>query len=134
MNYEVILSARFKRTSKRLAKKYRSYKADLADLIDSLEVNPTQGTSLGRSCYKIRIGIQSKGAGKRGGARVVTYVITDDEQVVLLTIYDKKDKTDLDPGELDEMLNDLPEWHDKLTDTPYVAMGEFFLFPLFSAF
>ena len=54
MNYEVILSARFKRTSKRLSKKYVSYKADLADLIDSLEVNPTQGTSLGRNCYKIR--------------------------------------------------------------------------------
>ena len=81
----------------------------MADLIDSLEVNPMQGTSLGRSCYKIRIAIQSKGAGKRGGARVITYVVTEDEKVILLTIYDKKDKTDLEPGELDELMNNLSE-------------------------
>lgn len=109
MNYEVILSARFKRVSKRLAKKYSSYKVDLADLIDSLEVNPTQESSLGQSCYKIRMAIRSKGAGKRGGARVITYVVTEDEKVILLTIYDKKDKTDLELGELDELLNDLSE-------------------------
>lgn len=53
--------------------------------------------------------IQSKDVGKRGGARVITYVVTEDEQVILLTIYDKKDRTDLEPGELDELLNDLPE-------------------------
>ena len=84
-------------------------KAELVAFGKKLAEDPTQGTSLGRSCYKIRIAIQSKGAGKRGGARFVTYVITEDEQVVLLTIYDKKDKTDLDPGELDGLLNDLPE-------------------------
>ncbi len=107
MNYEVILSARFKRTSKRLAKKYKSYKGDLTEVITSLEINPTQGISLGKSCYKIRMAIQSKGTGKRGGARVVTYVVTEDEKVILLTIYDKKDKSDLEPGELDTLLNDL---------------------------
>lgn len=61
MNYEVILSARFKRASKRLAKKYRSYKTDLADVLESLEGNPTQGTSLGQRCYKIRIAIRRNG-------------------------------------------------------------------------
>lgn len=53
--------------------------------------------------------IRSKGAGKRGGAKVITYVVTEDEKVILLTIYDEKDKTDLEPGELDELLNDLSE-------------------------
>ena len=109
MNYEVILSARFKRTSKRLAKKYRSCKLDLADVIDSLEVNLIQGSSLGRSCYKLRMAIRSQGAGKSGEIRVITYVVTEDEKVILPTIYDKKDKTDLEPGELDELLNDLSE-------------------------
>lgn len=107
MNYEVILSARFKRTSKRLAKKYKSYKGDLTEVIISLEINPTQGTSLGQGCYKIRMAIHSKGTGKRGGARIITYVVTEDETVILLTVYDKKDKTDLAPGELDRLLNDL---------------------------
>lgn len=51
--------------------------------------------------------IRSKGVGKSGGARVITYVVTEDKKVILLTIYDKKAKTDLEPGELDELLNDL---------------------------
>lgn len=109
MNYEVILSDQFKRTSKRLAKKYRSYKDDLAHIIDSLEIDPVQGAPLGQSCYKIRMAIKSKRTGKRGGVRVITYVVTDDEKVILLTIYDKKDKADLEPGELDELLNNLSE-------------------------
>ena len=109
MNYEVILSNRFKRKFKPLSKKYRSLNGELNELIDSLEISPTQGTSLGQRCYKIRLAIQSKGSGKSGGARIVTYVVTEDEQVILLTIYDKKDKADLEPGELDSLLSELPE-------------------------
>ena len=109
MNYKITLSAWFKRIFKRLSKKYNSLTTELEDLIESLESNPTQGTALGQSCYKIRLAIRSKGNGKRGGARVVTYVVTADEQVVLLTIYNEKDKTDLKPGELDDLLSDLSE-------------------------
>ena len=66
--------------------------------------SPEQGTSLGKNCYKIRLAIQSKGKGKSGGGRVITYLLTDDEKVVLLTIYDKAKKADLEPGELDQLL------------------------------
>lgn len=109
MNYEVILSDPFKRKFKPLSKKYKSLNGELDSLISSLEENPTQGNSLGQNCYKIRLAIRSKGTGKSGGARVITYVVTEDEQVILLTIYDKKDKADLESGELDALLNDLPE-------------------------
>ncbi|QDK83411.1 hypothetical protein EXU85_34320 [Spirosoma sp. KCTC 42546] len=107
MNYEVILSAQFKRIFKRLSKKYKSLNIELEKLIDSLEVSPTQGTSLGQNCYKIRLAVRSKSTGKSGGARVITYVVTADEQVILLTIYDKKVKANLKSGELDQLLNDL---------------------------
>lgn len=109
MNYRVVTSANFSRKAKPLLKKYPSMKAELVAFGKKLAEDPTQGISLGRSCYKIRIGIQSKGAGKRGGARAITYVVTEDEKVILLTIYDKKDKADLEPGELDDLLNDLSE-------------------------
>ncbi|GAB2570263.1 type II toxin-antitoxin system RelE family toxin [Spirosoma areae] len=79
MNYKVEASGRFDRDIKKLAKKYKSLKNELAELINSLEENPTQGTSLGQNCYKIRLAIRSKGTGKRGGSRVVTYVVKDDE-------------------------------------------------------
>jgi mRNA-degrading endonuclease RelE of RelBE toxin-antitoxin system len=41
--------------------------------------------------YKIRLAIKSKGKGKSGGARVIPYVMTDDKEVYLLTIYDKSE-------------------------------------------
>lgn len=97
----------FKREVKPLAKKYRSLKNELSDLFDSLEINPTQGDDLGQSCYKIRLGIESKQKGKSGGARVITYVVTENEEVILLSIYDKKDKSNLRPNELDELLDEL---------------------------
>lgn len=56
------------------------------------------------TCYKIRLGIRSKGKGKSGGARVITYFYYVDETVFLLTIYDKSDKNDLTDDELLELL------------------------------
>ena len=107
MSFEVKLSPSFLKDVKTLLKKYRSLKSDLEVLINSLEDNPTQGDALGRSCYKIRLAIKSKGKGKSGGARVITYVVTDDSEVILLAIYDKQVKADLKPNELDKLLSDV---------------------------
>ncbi len=104
MSYKIIPSPDFERDAKPLLKKYASLKDELSALGKSLAANPQQGTSLGKNCYKIRLGIKSKGKGKSGGARIVSYVVTDDEQVILLTIYDKSQKADLEPGELDTLL------------------------------
>ncbi len=46
-------------------------------------------------CYKIRLPIASKGVGKRGGARLITYVRLVEEQIDLLTIYDKNEVSDI---------------------------------------
>ena len=46
--------------------------------------------------YEIRIAIKSKGKGKSGGARVITYVVTDNNEVYLLTIYDKSEFDSID--------------------------------------
>ena len=83
----------FERRAKDLAKKYRSFVKDYDDFLDSLEKNPFQGTSLGMGVYKTRMAILSKGKGKSGGARVLTYNVTKTapEKVVvtLLSIFDK---------------------------------------------
>lgn len=46
--------------------------------------------------YKIRLAIKSKGKGKSGGARVITYVLTDNNEIYLLTIYDKSEFDSID--------------------------------------
>ncbi|WP_371199227.1 hypothetical protein [Flammeovirga sp. OC4] len=74
MSYNVAVIPNFKKELKKLAKKYPSIKEDFAKLIEKLEVDPEYGTSLGNNCYKIRMAISSKGKGKSGGSRVITYV------------------------------------------------------------
>jgi len=76
-------------------------------LFESLEVNPIQGKSLGRNCYKIRMTIQSKAKGKSGGARVITNIVVSDEAVFLLSIYDKSEKENLSIKELKELLKSI---------------------------
>ena len=83
----------FERRAKDLAKKYKSFVKDYDEFLDSLEKNPFQGTSLGMGVYKTRMAIVSKGKGKSGGARVLTYNVSKTASgkvvVTLLSIFDK---------------------------------------------
>ena len=78
MSYNVLAIPPFDKQLKRLAKKYPSLKNEFAELLESLEQEPEQGTKLGNNCYKIRISIASKGKGKSGGARVITNFVIND--------------------------------------------------------
>jgi mRNA-degrading endonuclease RelE of RelBE toxin-antitoxin system len=108
MSYNVQSIAVFEKQTKRLLKKYPSLKVELLQLVQSLKQNPEQGTSIGKSCFKIRIAIASKGKGKRGGARVITNFVITDDTVYLLSIYDKSEKDNLSDKELEELLKYLP--------------------------
>ena len=84
----------FKRQLKKLAKKYRSIVDDYEFFLTDLEENPFQGSNFGKGVKKVRMAIASKGKGKSGGARVITYNIQqvdDTIQIDLLTIYDKSE-------------------------------------------
>jgi mRNA-degrading endonuclease RelE of RelBE toxin-antitoxin system len=107
MAYSVIPSDKFKREAKRLIKKFPSLKQELFDLNDLLEKQPEAGTSLGNDCYKIRIAIKSKGKGKSGGARVITYLVTENKEVYLLTIYDKSEFDSIDDKSLKSIISSL---------------------------
>jgi hypothetical protein len=93
----------FKRNFKRLSKKFRTLNAELNELIIELEDNPKLGKSLGAGLYKIRLASDSKGGGKSGGFRVITYYVeeTDDSEIVyLITIYDKSEEDSIKKNEL----------------------------------
>lgn len=107
MNFNIILTARFKKDFKHLHKKFSSLNSDLEKLLDLLEANPTLGESLGRNCYKIRLSISSKNKGKSGGARVITYVVISETNVYLLSIYDKSEHESISDKELKKLLEDL---------------------------
>lgn len=96
MSFNVIPSDKFKKEAKKLIRKFPSLKNELRQLSKTLSENPKTGKPLGNGIYKIRLAIRSKGKGKSGGARVITYWVTDNEEVYLLVIYDKSDYDNVD--------------------------------------
>lgn len=109
MSYSILTIPPFDRQVKRLLKKYPSLKNDLINFAETLQENPTQGTDLGKNCYKIRFAIKSKGKGKSGGARIITNLIIAQETIYLISIYDKGEKETLTDKELKELLKNIPE-------------------------
>lgn len=110
MSYNVLTTTDFEKAAKALFKRYRSIKADLGKLIDSLEENPFQGDELSPGIRKIRMAITSKGRGKSGGARVITYTIitaANSGRVYLVDIYDKADFSTVDVSVIKSVIADL---------------------------
>lgn len=109
MNYSITTSSYFDVAAKKLAKKYPSFNDDLVNFGKSLLENPKQGTELAPGIRKIRMAIKSKGKGKSGGARVITYnFITHemDGEIVLLLIYDKEDASTAKVNVLKEIIKE----------------------------
>lgn len=109
MIYKIKTIAIFEKQARKLIKKYASLKTELLKLINELKENPEQGTAIGKSCFKIRIAIASKGKGKRGGARIITNIVISETTVYLLSIYDKSEKENLTDKELEELLQAIAE-------------------------
>ena len=92
MKVKIYTEKEFERQLRKLSKKYRSMLDDYDAFLTGLEQDPYQGTSLGKGVRKVRMAIASKGKGKSGGARVITYNLYQEGNSViidLLTIYDK---------------------------------------------
>jgi hypothetical protein len=107
MSYEVRTIDSFEKEFKRLAKKFPSLKSDLLLLISDLENNPFQGVSLGKGFYKIRLKISSKGGGKSGGARIISFIKIIDRVVYLASIYDKRERSSISEKELTFLANQI---------------------------
>ncbi len=117
MNVEVVIADNFRREAKRYLKKFHSLKEELAALEESLRLHPKQGDRLTETTYKIRLASKSKGKGKSGGFRIITYIIEtiEDENgiaqtvVTLLSIYDKSEITTLSDSDISALVDDFLE-------------------------
>jgi mRNA-degrading endonuclease RelE of RelBE toxin-antitoxin system len=107
MSYSVIPSDKFKKEAKRLIKKFPSLKQELLELGEGLSNEPDNGTPLGNNSYKIRLSIKSKGKGKSGGGRVITYLVNENKEVYLLTIYDKSEFDTIDDKVMKSFIDNL---------------------------
>lgn len=106
MSYRVKTIPHFDREVKRIAKKHKGIKSDLAKLIEDLEKNPTIGTDLGQNIYKIRLAISGTNKGKSGGARVITCIFVVTETVYLTEIYLKNEHDTVDTALIVQRMKD----------------------------
>ncbi len=99
-------------------KKFVSLKDELFALETQLLENPRMGTLIHQNIYKIRLAVKSKGKGKSGGLRVISYVVEVQIQVeenikeqeisiFLLTIYDKSEMENIPNKILQNLIDEV---------------------------
>lgn len=107
----VQVSNEFARLAKRFAKKYKSFVADYATFLRSIKENPYQGVDLGNGKRKIRMSVSSKGKGKSGGMRVITFNVVKADNGILLvnliTIYDKAETSNVSDAYINQIIKEL---------------------------
>ncbi|HSF54780.1 MAG TPA: hypothetical protein VLA71_13580 [Algoriphagus sp.] len=107
MSFKLIPTSNFLKELKKLKKKYPSIESDLEVLGNQLFKNPHSGVEVYKNCFKIRFSIKSKGKGKSGGGRLITWVKVEKERIYLLSIFDKSEKENVTDQYLKALLESL---------------------------
>jgi len=105
MKYKVIPTPEFIKNLKALKKRYKSIKKDILLLSEKLEENPKIGICLGNNIYKIRVKNSDNNKGKSAGYRIITYLIDEDLEIYLVTIYSKTDRENILDYELQDIIS-----------------------------
>ncbi|MFQ5708257.1 MAG: type II toxin-antitoxin system RelE/ParE family toxin [bacterium] len=105
---QVEFTPEFKRNIRHLSKKYHHIKSDVKPVIEDLESGKTAGDqvkSVGDTVYKVRIKNTDLKKGKRAGYRLVYYIKTKSE-IILITIYSKTEQGDISSEKIRRILSD----------------------------
>ncbi len=118
MNYNVFVTKSFTSELKKLSKRYKKIKNDYETLLENISSqNPKEiAVDLGNDCYKYRLKNSDNHKGKSAGYRVVYYLVQEDTNIILLTIYSKSDYENISEQALDKKISEamdlLSKYHD----------------------
>lgn len=104
MNYNIVATANFIKSVKKLSKKYKLIKKNLILLQNELQ-NDIAGIELGSNCYKIRLANSSIPTGKSGGFRVIYYKKIQNK-IFLLEIYSKTQLENISDEKIVQIIQD----------------------------
>jgi mRNA-degrading endonuclease RelE of RelBE toxin-antitoxin system len=107
MSYKILALSQFEKELKRLVKKYPSLREEIIQLKETLIKDPLSGAPLGNNIFKIRLAVASKGKGKRGGMRLITFVKIISETIYLVSIYDKSEMENISDRDIKERLKEI---------------------------
>ena len=102
---EILYSATFKKSAKKLSKHYKNFKKDLQSFLVSLDDSPKQGTKLAQGLYKVRIKNTDNNKGKSAGYRIITYSVIEDE-IFLVDIYAKSEMENITTEAIDMIVKE----------------------------
>ncbi len=103
------LAPTFQRQLKKLAKRYRSIRKDVESITQQLAAGQMIGVQvpgIDYPVYKVRIKNSDIQKGKSSGYRMIYYLKTAD-LIILLTIYSKADRANINISEIEEILAEM---------------------------
>ncbi|BAU12236.1 hypothetical protein LEP3755_27650 [Leptolyngbya sp. NIES-3755] len=103
---QIFLAPDFQRQLRKLAKRYRSIRADLQSLLDDLQTGNCPGDQISGTTYtvfKVRVKNSDIQKGKSGGYRVI-YELRNDACILLVVIYSKSDQNDFPVDQICEII------------------------------
>lgn len=101
----------FKRSLRKLTRKYRSIRTDLEPVIKDLQAGELVGdqiTGTGYTLFKSRVRNSDVQKGKRSGYRLIYWLRTP-KDIILVTIYSKLDQGDISAKEIRRILRPFQE-------------------------
>lgn len=110
MSYSVSLTEPFKRSVKKLKRRYPHVQADVQLGVEQLVQTPQLGVLIPDSngIRKVRLRNRDARRGKSGGYRLLYYVEDESNQrLYLLLVYSKSDRDDVTQHELRDLLSEL---------------------------
>ncbi len=103
MNFKT--SELFSKQLKKLSKKYRNIKKDLLKFMNDFDEIHQNSISIKTNIFKVRLKNSDKNKGKSAGYRVY-YYLKIDEEIFLLTIYDKSEIEMINEEILNKLIKD----------------------------
>ncbi len=105
---EIDLTPEYKRNLRNLSKKYRQIRLDIQAIIEQLQVRNFIGDRLSGMgeeyvILKVRVKNSDIQKGKSAGYRLI-YQVESEDSVLLLTIYSKSQREDINPKEISSIL------------------------------
>lgn len=105
-SFHVEYTPEFKRSLRKLARKYRSIRTDLEPVINGLQAGELVGdqiTGTGYTLFKSRVRNSDVQKGKRSGYRLIYWLKTS-KDIILVTVYSKLDQGDISTKEIRRIL------------------------------
>ncbi|TSC55401.1 MAG: hypothetical protein G01um101418_896 [Parcubacteria group bacterium Gr01-1014_18] len=93
----VIITRYFKKQAKSLNKKFPNLKASLIEILENLNI--AQHPHLGQNLYKIRIRTSDIPRGKNKSFRVIALFLCDNDQIIPITLFYKRDRENISKEE-----------------------------------